>query len=139
MSYLGNLSYFASGNVNVSTFVSLVSGSPYFVTTSIGTNPIIGVSQMGPQNAPGTAAGTPPYAGTQGKQMQVYGNGELALVVAGGTISAGDYLVANSLGQALTQSLSATGQAFVGGQALENAVSGVSIPISVKTYTAGNV
>ena len=136
---LENISFFASGNVNVQSFLSIVSGQPYYVTQATGSTPIVGIAQEGPVNAPGTPAQTNLYAATQGLELRVYGPGETALLICGGTINAGDYLTATTNGFGLTVPLTATGQSFVGAQALENGVSGVSIPVRVLTYTAGNV
>jgi hypothetical protein len=134
---LENPSFFASGNIGISTFVSLTPGNSYYVSAATGSTPIIGVAQEGTINAPGTGANVNNYAATQGFQLRVYGPGETALIVLGGTVSAGDYLVATTNSFAITQALTASGpESYIGGQALENGVSGVTIPMRVFPYTA---
>jgi hypothetical protein len=136
---LESVSFQASGNVSPSRFVSGVSGSDYRVFQATASTPVVGVSQIGTQEAPGTDADSG-YAATTTKALRVYGMGEVALLELGGTVSAFDYVAPDASGKGTAASLNVSSIQYVGGQALRSGISGEKIPVVVgaKPPTATN-
>lgn len=122
--------FLASAAIYPSRFVSCVAGERGYVNQATASTALIGVSQEGTQEAPGTAADSG-YAATAGRQVKVYGPGKVALIKCGGTVSAGNYVTADASGQAVAYSASTAVQ-YIGGIALANSVDGAFAPILVQ-------
>lgn len=125
--------FLATGNIYPQRFVCQVSGSAGYVDQATASTFIVGVSQKGTQEAPGTAADSG-YAATADKPLTVYGPGRIALLKLGGTVSAGDRLTADASGQGVKQVTTNTAHAYIGGIALSNGASGESINVLVWPY-----
>ena len=123
----------STGNTNPSRFVTVVSGSAGYVDQATPSTFIIGVSQKGTQEAPGTAADSG-YAATAGRPLTVHMPGSVALLKLGGTVSAGDRLTADASGQGVKVATTATAHTYVGAIALSNGVSGDLIDVMVWPY-----
>jgi hypothetical protein len=133
---LESVSFVASGNAYPSRFMAGVVGTDYRVFQATATDAPIGISQMGTQEAPGTDADSG-YAATTGKQLRVYGPGEVALLEIGGNVSAFDYLKPDANGKGVAASLNTTALQYVGARALRTAVSGEKIPVIVTPFIPG--
>lgn len=115
--------YIADATIRVSRFVSHDMDKEHRVVEADGTQPIVGISQEGGKYAPLPSITTdPPTAAETDDQLNVYMPGDYALVIAGGTIDAGDLVVSNGSGAAVA--MGATGTVYVGGRAEQDAVSG---------------
>lgn len=120
----GSFNWRASSNILPSTFTSpdTAQTGGYYSKQSDGTLPILGVSQEGVYNAPGTDADTG-YAAVSGQPIAMYENDNYdePLVQIGATVSAGQYLVSDSLGRAVPLANQATGaKYFIGGMARQS-------------------
>src|SRR5690349_4835688 len=119
--------FLSTGNTNPSRFVCGVSGSAGYVDQATASTPIIGVSQKGTQEAPGTSADSG-YAATADRPLTVYGPGRIALLKLGGTVSAFDRLTADASGQGVKYTAS-TALQYIGAIALSNGASGQFINV----------
>jgi hypothetical protein len=126
--------FLASAAIYPSRFVYHTAGSRGYCEQATASTPIIGVSQEGTQEAPGTAADSG-YAATAGRQVKVYGPGKVALLKCGGTVSAGNRLTADASGQGVAFAAS-TALQYIGGIALSNGVDGAFIPVLVMPFDA---
>jgi hypothetical protein len=100
------LSFRAGGNILPSRFVKLTSAA--MVTQAGDNEEIIGVAFEGTQKAPLRDYVSTPYAAEPGQSVAVYSTGEVCLVEAGTTISAGNLLKSDSQGRAIPIATSGT-------------------------------
>lgn len=125
----------ASGSINPSRFVAIVSSEPFIVEQGTASKRIFGISEKGTYYPPGTAADTG-LAGVDGKPVKVHQNqDEEALLKLGGTVNAGDLLTSDASGQGVSAGASTALQYF-GAVALQDGVSGNFIRVKIKTYEA---
>ncbi len=119
------LSFKASANISPSRFVT-ISGTK--TVAQAGDNQeILGVAQEGSNKAPLQDMVSTVYAAETGQSLMVYGPGELCLVEAGGTITAGNLLKADSQGRAVAIATTGTTIQNYGAVALEGGASGDKI------------
>lgn len=114
-----NISYVASGEIQVSRFVKQ-GGAPFYVAPAgVGDKPL-GVSQEGSTNTPLRDVTSYPAA-RDGERLKVYGDNDDTILVVGATVSGGNYLKpdANSFGIPVTAATD-----WYGFRAYENCVSG---------------
>lgn len=146
---LYNPSFLASGDIFPARFVT-ISGEFTVAEVSAQANPIIGVSQEGTFDPPNLATllgGTESkLAAKAGKSLKVFGLGDVCMVLAGDTVTAGTKVVAHSVttgtgGSAVTvfsgkaKNIPATtGQYQVGGIALNSVVAGEKVLIQVNPH-----
>ena len=100
------LSFRASANISPSRFVK-ISGE-HTVAAAGDNEEIIGVAQEGSNKAPLADYVSTVYAAEKDQQLSVYSVGEICLVEAGGTISAGQLLKSDSQGRAVAIATSGT-------------------------------
>lgn len=111
MNFLNGYPVAANGNITVSSFVDIDATAQFRVKQSgTGSRPV-GISQIGPQTAPGLVYGLTqgstnpvPYAATAGKELEIFGPGDICwlMVGTGGGVTAGDFLKPDAQGNALT-------------------------------------
>ena len=118
-------SFRAGGQIGVGLFVTPDTSNDFQVVQATANSIIYGVAQEGQRYAPGLTGSDNTIAAYTGDQVEVVGIGNVALVQAGGTVTRGDPLEANSSGQAITSAIS--GQRWIGGFALESGASGAFI------------
>lgn len=119
------LSFRASANISPSRFVTL-SGAK--TVAQAGANQeIIGVSQEGSNKAPLQDYVSTVYAAETGQSLEVYSEGEVCLVEAGGTIAAGNLLEADANGKAVAMTTTGTVVRNYGAIALEGGAAGDKI------------
>ncbi|HOV61674.1 MAG TPA: DUF2190 family protein [Candidatus Hydrogenedentes bacterium] len=119
------LSFKASANISPSRFVTL-SGAK--TVAQAGDNgEIIGVAQEGSNKAPLQDMVSTVYAAETGQSLEVYSAGEVCLVEAGGTITAGNLLKSDSQGRAVAIATSGTTIQNYGAVALEGGATGEKI------------
>ncbi|MDD4891341.1 MAG: hypothetical protein PHU85_15575 [Phycisphaerae bacterium] len=144
----------ANGTIYPCRFVSMYpasSNSDCFkvIEDIVVAQPIIGVSQEGtlgfPMSASNDMGVTAPTAAALDEQdLKVFGPGEVCLIELGGTVNAGDLLMANATtdGKAITfvDGGGTSTPQFIGGIALQYGVSGEKIRMLVQpmvyTYAA---
>jgi hypothetical protein len=113
--------FLANGNILPSRFVVAdTTGDFLVVQATDATHGILGVSQDGTDQPPGVT-GSGSNAAQTGESLQVFCDGDEALITAGGTITEGDYLVSDTSGRAVTATLTSTGIQYIGGRALQAA------------------
>lgn len=94
---------------------------------------VVGISQQGSHDTPGlTGAATD--AARAGLQLKVHVPGEVGVVELGGSVTAGDWLVASTAGVAVALNLAATAVQYVVGLALRTGVSGDFIEVYVSPF-----
>jgi hypothetical protein len=125
--------FLSSGSINPSRFVSISSGNRGYVFQSTASTPIVGVSCEGTFYPPGTAADTG-LAGVDGLPVRVYAPARTCLIKLGGTVSAGDRLVADASGQGTKLDVTATGHQYIGGIVLDNGVSGGLVRMFINPF-----
>lgn len=117
-------SYRAGGNILPMRFVSLVQSSTaqFTVTQSDGTGAIEGISQEGKRAAPGTAADDT-FAAISGEPFTVYSDEvqDMPLLESGAAITAGNALIADSVGRGIPAAALTAGTQYQGAVAMENA------------------
>jgi hypothetical protein len=119
------LSFQASANIAPSRFVK-VSGNKQ-VAHAGNNGEIIGVAQEGSNRAPLQDMVSTVYAAETGQSVAVYGPGEMCLVEAGGTVSAGQLLKSDADGRAVAIATTGTTVQNYGAIALEGGASGEKI------------
>lgn len=126
--------FLAGGTIMPFRFVRL--SSPFTVIQATGlTDRIIGISQPGTRQAPGT--GGSGEAALAGEPINVFGDGEEALLELGGTVAVGDYLRSDASGRGVALTFtSGAGTAHFGARALEPGVSGEIRRVLVHTGPA---
>jgi hypothetical protein len=133
---LYNPAFLAGGDIFPARFVT-ISGEFTVSQVSAITQPIIGVSQEGtlaPPNLANLLGGTESgVAASAGKSLKVFGLGDVCMVLAGGTITAGAKVKSGTDGKALTIG-TAAGTHQVGGTALNSVVSGEKVLIQVNPH-----
>jgi hypothetical protein len=128
--------FIADGNINPSRFVKIESAGTTgyeVLQAAAGTDRPIGISQEGTRQPPGVI-GSDGYAAHQGETLQVYGEGEEALLTIGsGGVTQGDYLKSDASGQGVTVAFTlGSGTIFYGAVALETANAGELARVLVK-------
>ena len=117
----------ASDTIYPSRFVSVSEDFKIAGTTTGAGTPILGVSQSGTNFPPLSdivdPAGTSPQpAAIAGQALQIYGDGDVCLLEAGGGISAGDRLTADGAGTDEGRAITTTtDQDEIGALALQGA------------------
>lgn len=124
MSQLQGTSFIATGTIQPARFVSMdtTGGNLFSVIQSVlNDTKIIGISQPGSEDAPGTT-GAASDAARSGASLQVYGPGDVCLLEIGaGGITAGDWLESDANGKGITASLASATAVYYGAKALETA------------------
>jgi hypothetical protein len=113
------LSFRAGGNIIPSRFVTLTNNAT--VTQAGDNQEIVGVAFEGTQKAPLQDYVSTLYAAETGQSVAVYSVGEVCLVEAGGSISAGNLLKSDSQGRAVPIATSGTTIQNYGAVALDGA------------------
>jgi hypothetical protein len=113
------LSFRAGGNIPPSRFVTLTNDGR--VTQAGDNQEIIGVAFEGTQKAPLQDYVSTLYAAETGQPVAVYSVGELCLVEAGGSITAGNLLKSDTQGRAVPIATSGTTIQNYGAVALDSA------------------
>lgn len=133
---LETVSFVANGNINPSRFVSLDTAEDYSVLQCNTSRLPFGVSNWGTQEAPGTSADSG-YAATDGKELKVFGVGEVALLEIGtGGCTRGDRLKSDADGKGVTASVASSTVVHYGAVALRSASAGEKIPVVVAFWSA---
>lgn len=119
-----NVSYVASGQIACSRFVSQAP-LPFYASEATAGAALLGISQEGSVNAPGLRGVTEFPAAEDGDRLKVYGQSDMAVLVVGDTVSAGQWLKAdaNAFGVPISLTASAASENY-GARALENCLSG---------------
>jgi len=124
------LNFRASGNIAPSRFVTI--SGPGTVAQAGDNADVIGVSHEGTQRAPLSDYGGTPLAAQAGQSIAVYSVGEICLLEAGGTISAGQLLRSDSSGRGVPVETTGTTIRNYGAVALDSATgSGQKIRVFV--------
>ncbi len=132
---LSVITYQASGNINPARFVAQMPGSDFQVIQSTASTRPVGISHNGTQEAPGTDADAG-FAATNGRLLRVYNTGEEGYLELGGVVSAGDFLVSDSVGRGVTASLTSTSNQTLGAFALQSGFIGHKVRVQVRQLPA---
>lgn len=136
MFYLSQVTYTASGNISPARFVAQVSGSDWSVYQANAAARPVGISQYSSVYAPGTDTDLG-YAGVDGKILHVAQPGMDALLEIGGVVSAGDFLIPDSVGRGVQASLTSTSHQDIGAYALQSSsTTGAKIRVKVTQLPA---
>lgn len=135
---LYNPAFVASGNISPARFVK-ISGEFSVAQCTDGTasagDAVIGVSQEGSLAPPGIAealgGSQTYYAATSGKTLKVFGLGDVCVVEAGASITAGNLVKSDANGKAVPGSSGDNS----GGVALQSVVAGEKCLIQVNPHT----
>jgi len=96
----------------------------------------IGISQVGARIAPLSDLITTAEAAQDGEAMQIFGDGDVCLLEAGGSITTGDRLRSDSVGRGVTIATTGTTIQNIGAMALEDAsAAGELILVQVQIYS----
>jgi len=133
MSALAGHNFIATGTIAPFRFVVLdtTSANLFSVLQANGNQgTIIGISQPGTHDAPGTSgAGTD--AADSGETLTVFGPGDVCLLELGtGGVTAGDFVAPDTNGKGVTVTAAATVQ-YIGAKALETGVAGDRVRVVV--------
>lgn len=127
--------YTASGNINVSRFVSYTP-VPFVARQAVAGNPILGIAWPGsqyPVGVPtfyGASSAVESYAATNGQQLSIVGDGGNALLYINATISAGVFLKSDADGYGVAASGNTD---KYGAVAVEGGFAGQLIRVTVNT------
>jgi hypothetical protein len=124
----------AGGNLNVMSFVKMSTAADNTALQAGANERIIGITEAGPQDAPGTSGATA-YAAAAGQITTVYGLGNIVNLVAGsGGWTRGDQLISDGSGHGVTAAATGTTVQWVGAIALENAAAGEAGRVQIVLY-----
>lgn len=129
--------YMANGTILPSRLVKIdvTAGKRHMVIQCDATGIPVGVAQEGTRRAPGHEADDG-NAAIAGESLQVFGDGEECLVVAGGTIVQGDILISDANGKVTAVNLAAaTGVVHVAGRAMTAAATNEKFRMLVQCYS----
>lgn len=130
-------SFRAGGTIVPFRAVTIDTSNDNQVVQATANSIVIGIAQEGQKGAPGVAGSDTTVAAASGDQIEVVGAVNVALVEAGGTVTRGDRLEADSNGRLITSTTS--GQRNIAGIALESASgSGVRIKMQVLPHQITN-
>ena len=125
----------AGGNIPASHFVKPDLGTDFSVVVADANAKIQGISQVGSREAPIPSV-TTPYAAADGEQLRIHGDGEVCLLVLGGTVAAFDDLKSDASGHGVVITGGTTTQE-IGAVALQAGVSGDHILVQVRLRSEG--
>lgn len=115
----------AGGTIQPSRFVSVsTTHDNTALQTSITQQPIIGISQVGPRDAPGLS-GSGTQAADAGNPIEIFGVGDICLLQAAGSggFTCGSWLTNDAVGQGRAATIGGT--QYVGAMALETTTAGL--------------
>ena len=123
----------AGGTIRPSRFIKADSSAPKTALEADANERIIGVSQLGTRDAPGTnGAGTD--AASSGEEFQAFGLGDVCLIELGGTVTASAQVKSDAEGCAVAAATTGTTLQWVGGVALQGGVAGEKVLIQIMSY-----
>lgn len=120
-----SVNYKAGGNIRPSVFTMAYGPAAYCVVQADGTQPILGISQEGVQNSPGTAADTG-FAAASGMWLNIYQDEDHdePLLYIGDTVTGGTLLKSDANGFGIPVVLTGSTVQYVGAEARTGGVSG---------------
>ncbi len=101
MGFNSSPSLISGGNIKCSSFVMLDTSNDLTVIQSTSNAKIIGISQAGTHNAPGSST-TDTLAAIAGQQIALFGLGDVCLLACGSGWTVGDLLESNAAGLGIT-------------------------------------
>jgi hypothetical protein len=127
--------FLSNGVIQPATFVKqdVGAGNNFMVIQAAAiTDKIIGISQQGPYNPPGTINASTAATTAAGQELIVYGEGEETLLQIAATIATGTYLTSNASGQGIAVAFTlGANTLWAGAIALESGISGDWIRVLV--------
>lgn len=125
----------AGGNISPCRFVS-ISGDFTVIQSTAGSNSrgdaVLGVSQQGTRDAP--ISGASAYAGIDGDAMQIHGDGDICLLTAATTTTAGDLLKSDANGKGTPIASSGVYNDNIGAVALQGGSADELILVQICTF-----
>ena len=121
------LTFVANGNILPARFISVDATLDFGCLQSGAGSKVVGVGQLGIGTPPGVA-GSSAYAATAGKAIAVYGIGQPCYLTAGGVVTRGDLLKADTNGKGVA---GVSANDYYGAIALESGVDDALIRVQV--------
>lgn len=128
-----SINYIAGDNVRPMVFCSNDTHERYAVVQADGTQPIVGISQMGTQGSPGTPFDTG-FAAASGRPINVFQDEDHdePLLILGASVTGGQLLKSDANGFGTPVSYSSSSTQFVGAEARDSGASGQAIRVRLK-------
>lgn len=124
----------AGGNISPSTFVKVSTAANNTCLQAGDNERVVGVSQVGAKDPPGVS-GASAYAAVSGDTVQLFGEGDVCLVLVGsGGVTRGALVKSTSAGAAVLAATTGTTLQWVAGEALSTASEGEYVRIQVKVF-----
>lgn len=125
----------AGGTIAPHRFVMLDTSNDRYALQATANAKIIGICAGQTNQAPLSDLVTTANHATSGQQVRLYGEGDETLLEAGGTITTGDRLKADSDGKGVAIATTGTAIQYIGAHALEDASSGELTPVQISIYS----
>lgn len=125
----------AGGNISPSTFVKVSTAANKTCLAAGANERVVGVSQVGAKD-PGGLTGASAYAAVAGDTVQLFGKGDVCLVLVGsGGVTRGALVKSGASGEAILAATTGTTMQWVAGEALETASEGEYALIQIDVFS----